>query len=236
MADEGKSKKKRAEGLITFAATFCLAWALFSTALMLSLMQTWLYPHLAKDRVNSRNLSEETVRANYRTLIRYNLQPGGKPLRFDGLPMSERGRSHFAEVKNIFQGIFVSGVAAWSAVAVFSWRIKKTGGSFTFLLYAFRISLLFLALLLLPLLGGFARAFVVFHQLLFNNDNWIFDSAVDPVIDYLPSSFFRNMALVILFHWILLLFVLRFVLYPSLVRKGSRRQSHTGKESRRTRS
>ena len=51
-------------------------------------------------------------------------------------------------------------------------------------------------------LGAFAalawdRFFVLFHELSFGNDLWLFDPAVDPVINVLPDQFFFHEAMAI---------------------------------------
>ena len=38
----------------------------------------------------------------------------------------------------------------------------------------------------------FERAFVLFHQIVFRNDYWIFDYRTDPVITILPETFFMH--------------------------------------------
>ena len=42
------------------------------------------------------------------------------------------------------------------------------------------------------------KAFVLFHEIAFDNDFWIFDPAKDPVINMLPNAFFLHCALLIL--------------------------------------
>lgn len=39
--------------------------------------------------------------------------------------------------------------------------------------------------------------FVTFHQLVFNNDYWLFDSSTDPIIDILPDGYFMHCAIMI---------------------------------------
>ena len=57
--------------------------------------------------------------------------------------------------------------------------------------------------MLVPLAAGLAiaanwdRAFVLFHQVVFRNDLWIFDPAEDPVITILPDTFFLHCAVMI---------------------------------------
>jgi len=55
----------------------------------------------------------------------------------------------------------------------------------------------------LPLLIGLAcaidfnRIFVLFHQIVFNNDDWLFSPKEDPIILFLPERFFMQCALII---------------------------------------
>ena len=55
----------------------------------------------------------------------------------------------------------------------------------------------------LPLLIGLAcaidfnRIFVLFHQVVFNNDDWLFSPYEDPIILFLPERFFLQCALII---------------------------------------
>ncbi len=36
----------------------------------------------------------------------------------------------------------------------------------------------------------FDKAFVLFHQVFFDNDDWMFDYRTDPIISFLPETFF----------------------------------------------
>jgi integral membrane protein (TIGR01906 family) len=51
---------------------------------------------------------------------------------------------------------------------------------------------------------NFSRAFVVFHEIAFSNDYWIFDPRIDPVIRILPEWFFMYAAFLILLYMVLL--------------------------------
>ena len=39
--------------------------------------------------------------------------------------------------------------------------------------------------------------FVTFHQLVFNNDYWLFDPTTDPIINILPDGYFMHCAIMI---------------------------------------
>ena len=43
---------------------------------------------------------------------------------------------------------------------------------------------------MLPIVVNFEGSFVLFHKTMFNNDYWIFDPNLDPVINILPEEFF----------------------------------------------
>lgn len=53
-------------------------------------------------------------------------------------------------------------------------------------------------MLAIPIIIDFDSSFVVFHEILFDNDYWIFDPVLDPVINILPAEFFMNSGLMIL--------------------------------------
>ncbi|MFU7518064.1 DUF1461 domain-containing protein, partial [Clostridium sp. HCS.1] len=42
-----------------------------------------------------------------------------------------------------------------------------------------------------------SKAFVIFHNIFFNNDYWIFDERTDPIIKVLPEDVFMLYSLVI---------------------------------------
>ncbi|MBQ9469214.1 MAG: TIGR01906 family membrane protein [Clostridia bacterium] len=148
------------------------------------------------DRLNipqSSGLDRETVILNYDALIDYNLPLSDGELVFPSLAMSDHGRQHFAEVKDIFDAfkiLFLILLPFCIAAAILFGRLKDRG----YLLYTA------IACVALPALAGgtvalcWDRLFVAFHKLFFNNDYWIFDPRYDPVITILPDTFFMHCA------------------------------------------
>ena len=57
----------------------------------------------------------------------------------------------------------------------------------------------------IPLILGFFafidfdRLFVMFHQLVFSNDYWLFNPRLDPIINILPENFFMHCFILIVF-------------------------------------
>ena len=68
------------------------------------------------DIPQSSSVSAELCRLNYDALIDYNVPGGSAKLMFPTMPMSESGRKHFEEVKDIFlamQWVAVLGLAVF---------------------------------------------------------------------------------------------------------------------------
>ncbi|MBP3568720.1 MAG: TIGR01906 family membrane protein [Lachnospiraceae bacterium] len=140
--------------------------------------------------------STEVIKENYDALIDYCSPFFTGELDFPSLPESESGISHFVEVKVIFNlffallfitPIFLAGLIFLQAKRNnTSWMLTSP-----------------IIVCVLPLLIGLAcaidfnRIFVLFHQIVFNNDDWIFSPLEDPIILFLPERFFLQCALII---------------------------------------
>ncbi len=141
--------------------------------------------------------SREEIRENYDVLIDYNLSFGGGELEFPSLAMSEPGRIHFEEVRdifNIFKYMAAAGTVLSVAGIVFCARRKE----YWYLKLTSILAVALPAALGLLVSLNWDWAFVAFHHLAFDNDYWIFDPATDPVITILPDTFFMHCALMIL--------------------------------------
>lgn len=136
-------------------------------------------------------LSVDVIRHNYDILIQYQSLFYQGTLNLPDFIMSSSGRIHFEEVKRIFEIIqvtcFVSGLC--SLVMVYR-RLKQKEYRFLRLTSLFAVGI--------PIIIGFFaaidfnKAFVIFHQIVFRNDYWIFNEITDPVITILPEAFFMH--------------------------------------------
>lgn len=137
------------------------------------------------------------IKANYDAVIDYSLSFGKAPLEFPTFPMSEGGRIHFEEVKNIFNLFKYMAIfgTLTGAAGILRQRRKQSYG------YLKLTAILTVAL---PAIIGATVAlnwdwtFAAFHELAFNNDYWLFDPATDPVINILPDAYFLHCAVMIL--------------------------------------
>lgn len=102
--------------------------------------------------------------------------------------MSKGGRIHFEEVKRIFEMIQIVCLLTFFTTSYLVYRqIKQKEYRF------FKLTAI-LTIVIPLILGFFAfvefdRLFVMFHQLVFSNDYWLFNPRLDPIINILPENF-----------------------------------------------
>lgn len=154
--------------------------------------------------VKKMNLSERTgysmdvIEENYDALIRYNMDLTQEELELT-LPMSENGRIHFEEVKDIFvifEYVLLPLGLIGSCLGI--WLNRKKGGSYDYLKWTAVFTVAVPAALGVCIALVWERVFVIFHEIFFNNDYWIFDWRTDPIINLLPDEFFMHCAVMIL--------------------------------------
>lgn len=179
-----------------------LALVLTLTIISVSVVFTLAFRPLYYLDISMLNISEdsgysrEEIRENYDVLIDYNLSFGGR-LEFPGLAMSEPGRIHFEEVRDIFH-IFKYMAAGGAVLSMAGIVICARRKAYWYLKLTSILAVALPAALGLLVALNWDWAFVAFHHLAFDNDYWIFDPATDPVINILPDTFFMHCALMIL--------------------------------------
>ena len=151
------------------------------------------------------NLSVEKIKENYNVLIHYQSFLYKGDLVFPDFIMSESGAKHFREVKVVFeimQYVALGGGLAGLALAIKKYKDKD---------YQFFKSIA-ITTFIVPLIIGFLasinfdRAFTLFHQIVFRNNDWLFNYRTDPIILILPEDFFMHcFILIIVVVWILCL-------------------------------
>lgn len=128
---------------------------------------------------------------NYSALMRYLNLPWVTSLSMPDFPSSESGLLHFYEVKRLFlldYGILlVSGIGSFFFIRYL--KIKKLSW---ILIRPFQIALVAPVVVLFFVGVSFDQLFVLFHEVFFNNDAWLFNPATDPIIEALPQEFFMH--------------------------------------------
>ncbi len=136
------------------------------------------------------------IRENYDALIDYCCPFFSGPLEFPSIPSSASALSHFAEVKTIFNVIYIMGAISLMSTVVF-FIFKHREGSFMYLRTCAICAAVLPVFVTLFSIISFDTLFLVFHKLMFNNDDWLFDPDTDPIIDMLPESYFAQCAILI---------------------------------------
>ena len=178
------------------------------------------YFNIPKIQAMNEEYSGGLIRSNYDILIDY-LNPfyRGK-LQLDGLAMSTQGEFHFYEVKVIFDLVYIlfAVTLVLSLLIYFRQRKEKELG---YMKKAAILTFIIPVILGIPFIVDFSRAFVIFHEIAFSNDYWIFDPRIDPVIKILPEWFFMYAAFLILI--LMLLFAVLFYTIGSRSMKKNRK-------------
>ncbi len=142
-------------------------------------------------------LDQAVIIRNYDALIDYYNLFNTQPLAFPDFIMSDAGRIHFEEVKVVFDLFGWMTLLLLPLVLIGIWIAGRTKSK-TYLKIAGILGILIPILLASCIALWWDRVFVIFHELVFNNDYWIFDETTDPVITILPDTFFMHCAIMIL--------------------------------------
>lgn len=173
------------------AMTLILFVFLVSAAVFIILAIKPLYYGMIKwfriDETSGYTVKE--IKENYSALIDYNMFWGPAKLKFPTLPMSEHGEIHFMEVKRIFVVLQYAGLISLLLLipgAIYAKKKKITAWPKA----AAVLTIAVIAVVGFGLVFFWDETFVLFHKIMFNNDFWLFDYRLDPVILILPDSVF----------------------------------------------
>lgn len=128
----------------------------------------------------------------------------GKPFGVGDLAWSEGGKSHFADVKVLFNlnlAVFLASFAVVATLIVLHKTkvvsLGKRGLPSCFLTAGTVLSAVMVLLSILFLINP-REAFLIFHVVFFpGKDNWMFSSYKDKIVDILPMQFFMNAGILI---------------------------------------
>lgn len=188
MKDKVKFVLNIAAAVFAAAAVVCIA---VSATVMFRPLYYFDIGHLGI--AESSGLSEDVIKLNYDALIDYNLLGGPDELVFPTMRMSEQGRIHFEEVKDIFISMQLISIGA--IILLLLWTVLKLKGRkvlFRWTGYTGKVALTAVLFVAAAVLIDWNWAFTAMHRVFFRNDYWIFNSETDPVINILPEGFFLH--------------------------------------------
>jgi integral membrane protein (TIGR01906 family) len=191
--------------LLTVLLALVMALVLLTAAIAAPILcRPFYYAHIGPlELCQKTGLTESEIKTAYNEMLDYCL--GSSEFSTGVLAWSDSGKSHFTDVRGLFLlDLRVLAVSAVILVALLilsharKWRAAPILGRGPRFWAGAGLGGLFLVIGGLAALD-FDRAFVVFHSLFFpGKTNWLFDPAVDQIINILPEVFFRNCAILIL--------------------------------------
>ncbi len=153
--------------------------------------------------INQLNISETTglsveeLKLNYNYMVDYNISSEKTEFKLPTIKSSKEGAVHFEEVRDIFQFVkYTFYVCTLISIVGIVYYIRNK--EFEVFKRISKTLIILPIIVALPLIIDFDRSFVIFHEMLFSNDYWIFDPILDPVINILPSEFFFHGGILIL--------------------------------------
>lgn len=181
-------------GILFFIALLCLG-------ITLVIRCRGIYHLLAEPLhiISESGLTKEVVLRNYDHLIKYCSPFYRGELIFPDFPSSDSALSHFAETKVLFSYFFLAiPLCFFAGIFILAFKSWKKQRNFAIPAAEFSRSLKLTAWLCLLVPFGFLLFFLVdfhkifygMHHILFDNNNWIFDAATDPIITILPERYF----------------------------------------------
>ena len=183
-------------GLVNGAIGVLFLIFFISLGLAIAIYVRPLY-YIGMERISAETgYSVDIIKENYDALIDYCSPFFTGELDFPSLPESATGISHFVEVKVIFNLFFVLLFLTPVFLAGLIYIQHKRNSSSWMIASP-------VVMCVLPLLIGIAcaidfnRIFVLFHEIVFQNDDWLFSPYEDPIILFLPERFFLQCALII---------------------------------------
>lgn len=130
-----------------------------------------------------------TVMDNYLELMAYLNFPWIDTLAMSDFPTSASAAFHFMEVKHLFYLNY--GVLIISAlISIFIFKKLKGSRNVWRLYWPFKQLRWLPIIVIILLIFNFNTIFIAFHEIVFNNDAWLFNPATDPIILVLHESFF----------------------------------------------
>lgn len=211
--------------------SIAIALALLTGAIAAPILcRPFYYAHIGPLKLVERTgYTQEEIKTAFDEMLDYCL--GGEEFSTGVLKWSESGKSHFTDVRFLFQldlNVLACSLGLLAALALLSWRGRQRPALLLGRGPAFwagtGLGAVFLVVAALAAMD-FDRAFVVFHALFFpGKDNWLFDPNEDQIINILPQEFFRNCAVLILA--ILILGCIALIVFD-LVRKKGRGETHS---------
>ncbi len=202
---------------------FCIFLSLFiigaSILLTVGFKELYYFDIENLNIATNNNLSIEEVKQNYDYMIDYNLGKISGEFNLPTIKSSLEGKIHFEEVREIIQNVLKMLLVSL-IISVVGIYISLRNKNINFLNLTSKLILILPVVVSIPMIVNFDKTFILFHEIMFDNDYWIFDPEKDPVINLLPQEFFLHAGIMIVVLILLSSLIFR-LLYKYLINKNN---------------
>lgn len=167
--------------------------ALVTLSILLTINSVWLYRLDISWLHINRTVGMGTARLmhNYGQMLAYLEFPWVTDLNMSDFPTSFTGMVHFHDVKTLFlinNLVFIVTITpAW----LYLRQLRREAAEWR-LLRPIKVAAVVPLVLAASMAINFQGFFVAFHEVLFRNNDWLFDPDLDPIITALPDTFFLH--------------------------------------------
>ncbi|GAY73146.1 TIGR01906 family membrane protein [Lentilactobacillus kosonis] len=174
----------------------CIILFSLSLAIFLTVNSVWLFTI----NMHSQNLDEVTglsfsqMHQDYVRIVNYLQNPIVSHLKFMYFRSSAAGMLHFRDVRHL---IMLNNIVLIILIPLtIKCRRHLLKNNLGWLIMSpIKIAVTVSGMLITLMAINFEQTFIWFHEVLFRNEDWIFDPNKDPVINMLPESLFLQLFL-----------------------------------------
>jgi integral membrane protein (TIGR01906 family) len=163
---------------------------LISTVITTSIKSIYTFSINKFNIEESTNLSVDEMKENYSYVIDYLLYSNNDKFELPSLEYSEDGAFHFQEVKELFKLAKVTILILAIILIILCVVYTRFYKNYKYIKYTSITSIIVPTITSIVVSINFNFFFTVFHKIFFNNDKWLFDPNVDPIINILPKELF----------------------------------------------
>ncbi len=163
---------------------------LISTVITTSIKSIYTFSINKFNIEESTNLSVDEMKENYSYVIDYLLYSNNDKFELPSLEYSEDGAFHFQEVKELFKLAKVTILILAIILIILCVVYTRFYKNYKYIKYISITSIIVPTITSIVVSINFNFFFTVFHKIFFNNNKWLFDPNVDPIINILPKELF----------------------------------------------
>ncbi len=185
---------KSVDILLKIVSGFCIFTIFVALGLLLVLNLRPLYifhiDYFSLEKVSG--LSKTEILLNYDWLISWIKPWNTAEFALPSIAASSDGIFHFIEVKEIIGWVLKAGLGA--GLILFAIFISNRQGMLRLVAVGGIVSMLTALSLGLLMYLAPHDVFILFHEIVFDNDKWRFNPLTDPIINILPEGYFMQSA------------------------------------------